>query len=71
MAEEFPDTGKVDELFKSTPDVTQKPAPQPKEYRFRWGWGLGILLLGIAVELIVWNSVGEDRTYQVFYPLPS
>lgn len=70
MAEEFPDTEKVDQLFESTPDVTQKPAPQPKEYRFRWGWGLGILLLGIAVELIVWNSVGEDRTYQVFYSLP-
>lgn len=70
MAKEFPDTDKVDELFQSTPDVTQKPTPRPREYRFRWGWGLFILLLGICLELIVWNSVGEDRTYQVFYSLP-
>lgn len=70
MAEEFPDTEKVDQLFESTPDVTQKPAQQPKEYHFRWGWGLGILLFGILAELIVWNFVGQDRTHQVMFSLP-
>ncbi len=70
MSEEFPDPGEVDQLFVSTPDVTQKSAPQPKEYRFRWGWGLGILLVGIAAELLTWNVIGQDRTHQVMFSLP-
>lgn len=70
MSEEFPDNEAVDQLFKSTTDVTSRPVTQPKEYRFRWGWGLGILLLGIAAELLVWNVIGQDRTHQVFYSLP-
>jgi outer membrane protein assembly factor BamB len=70
MSEEFPDTADVDQLFQSTPDVTQKNVRQPKEYRFRWGWGLGILLFGIATELIVWNFIGQDRTHQVMFSLP-
>lgn len=70
MSDEFPDKAGVDQLFESTDDVTARPVRKPKQYRFRWGWGLAILVLGIAAELIVWNSVGEDRTYQVFYSLP-
>ncbi|NQV24527.1 MAG: PQQ-binding-like beta-propeller repeat protein [Rhodopirellula sp.] len=69
MSESFPDKTAVDRLFESTDDVIRQSAPPPREYRFRWGWGLGILALGIVAELIVWNLIGQDRTYQVIYSL--
>ena len=70
MSEGFPNPADVDQLFESTTDVTRRPDRQAKEYRFRWGLGLSILVVGVAAGLVVWNFIGQDRTYQVMYSLP-
>jgi len=53
-----------DSSTNSSTEETSKPTR-----KLRWKLGLSLLTVGLTFELIAWNFIAQDRTFQIFWSM--